>query len=81
MTESPGLEKLPIRKWDLSDGDPPQGLPALFLGRDTATYGSEGTGWVSFEPEFECGGLYGKTAPDYQCPFQLSESRYFQAFP
>uniref|UniRef100_A0A7S2P201 Uncharacterized protein n=1 Tax=Leptocylindrus danicus TaxID=163516 RepID=A0A7S2P201_9STRA len=63
--------KLDIKTWPLPK-DPPLGMPALFLGRDTKTYGEAGTGWVEYVPEYECGGIYGKTAPDYQCPFTLA---------
>ena len=73
MSSEQPQKKLSIQKWKLSDGDPAQGIPALFLGRDEATYGTDGTGWVAYEPEYECGGEYGKTALDYQCPFLLTQ--------
>ena len=65
--------KLNIKKWDIPK-DPPLGIPALFLGRDKQTYGEAGTGWEEYVPEYECGGIYGKTAPDYQCPYTLKDS-------
>jgi len=42
----------------------------IFLGKDEATYGKEGTGYVLYDPDFECGG----SGPDRQCPYTLQES-------
>lgn len=40
----------------------------IFLGRDEATYGKEGTGLIGYNPDFECGGPEG--TPERQCPYQ-----------
>ena len=41
---------------------------SIFLGRDVATYGKEGTGNIPYDPDYECGGPPG--TPDRQCPFE-----------
>lgn len=40
----------------------------VFLGKDEKTYGKEGTGWVNYDPDFECGGKEG--TPGRQCAFE-----------
>ena len=43
----------------------------IFLGNDARTYGKEGTGWVDYDPDFECtGGPIG--SPDRKCPYTLN---------
>ena len=43
---------------------------SIFLGVDEATWGKEGTGWVEYDPDFECTG--GSTnANDKHCPYKL----------
>ena len=43
----------------------------IFLGKDEATYGKEGTGWVDYEPDLECGGLLG--TPGRQCAYETTK--------
>ena len=43
----------------------------VFLGKDVETYGEEGTGWVHYDPDFECGGKEG--TPGRQCAFETRE--------
>jgi hypothetical protein len=43
----------------------------IFLGKDEATYGKEGTGMVPYDPDFECGGPLG--TPGRQCAIQTEE--------
>jgi len=43
----------------------------IFLGKDEKTYGKEGTGWVDFDPDFECGGKEG--TPGRQCAFETTD--------
>lgn len=47
----------------------------IFLGKDKDTYGEKGTGWVAYDPDFECGG----NSPDRQCPF-ITEHRHIQEY-
>lgn len=54
--------KMPTLKFDNGHG-------RIFLGKDEKTYGKEGTGFVPYDPDFECGG----TGPDRQCPFETKE--------
>jgi len=50
----------------------------IFLGKNEATYGKEGTGHVNYDPDFECGGSPG--TPGRQCAFQ-SEQRHTEGLP
>lgn len=45
----------------------------IFLGHDEKTYGKEGTGWVDYDPDFECYGPPG--LPGRSCPYMLDESQ------
>jgi len=42
----------------------------IFLGKDKGRYGEEGTGWVDYDPDFECGGKEG--TPGRQCAFETT---------
>lgn len=42
----------------------------VFLGKDKETYGEEGTGWVDYDPDVECGGKEG--TPGRQCAFETT---------
>ncbi|KAL7502615.1 hypothetical protein ACHAXN_000548 [Cyclotella atomus] len=45
----------------------------IFLGVDERTWGKEGTGWVDYDPEYECTG--GSSDPaDKHCPHTLKDS-------
>jgi hypothetical protein len=43
----------------------------IFLGKDEKTYGKEGTGWVDYDPDFECGGPLG--TPGRQCAYETTK--------
>mmetsp|Transcript_895 Transcript_895/g.1364 ORF Transcript_895/g.1364 Transcript_895/m.1364 type:complete len:281 (-) Transcript_895:911-1753(-) len=44
----------------------------IFLGRDEATYGKDGIGWVNYNPEYEC--VEREGIPGRQCPFEPDET-------
>lgn len=53
------------------DNKPKKGT--IFLGVDEATWGKEGTGWVDYDPDYECTG--GSSDPnDRHCPHPLKSS-------
>lgn len=46
---------------------------SIFLGVDEKTWGKEGTGWVDYEPDYECTGGSSDPAAK-QCPHTLKDS-------
>jgi len=44
---------------------------SIFIGHDKATFGEDGTGWVDYDPDYECGGPPG--TPGRACPPSLQE--------
>lgn len=41
----------------------------IFLGKDEATYGKAGTGWVDYDPDFECG-----SGEEKRCAYATNEN-------
>lgn len=44
---------------------------SIFLGNDIASFGTKGTGWVNYDPDFECGGPPGTLGR--ACPHLLAQ--------